>query len=483
MKRSNTKYIYTSLVAATLLSCAAPKATEKSKAKELPTNFVANDTISKNGDFTSVSLSSYFNDSNLQALFNKAKQANPDYLITQQRILVANAFLTKAKLANLPSLEIGAVASGNRFGKYTMEGVGNYDTNLSPNITEDQKINRDFTPNYWLGAQSSWEIFAWGKLKNQKLAAKKRYLATTKGVQLLQTQLFTDIANLYYQLVALDKKLVIYQENYKIQQRAHEIISAQRIAGKANELAVQQFNAQNNNLLAEIEKISLQIISTENAIQTLVGEYGGSVTRGTSFANNQLEILNQTISVDQVIHNRPDVAESYHELEATNADVKAARAAFFPRLELSASVGYNAFSAETLFKPASLATQVLGGLFVPIFNKGQIKYEFNVNKSQQEIAFLNYQKNVTTAYNELSELLKHIEIYNKVLKLKTEEVGFLDRAVEVSNDLYLTGYANYLEIINSQKNKLQAELDLLETEHQNTNTSILLFKALGGNLN
>ena len=482
MKFKNKKYIVLSLSVAALASCSAPKTASNKEINALPKAF-AQDTVKKTQSYTPVTLNAYFNDAALQNLFTKAKAANPDLLITQQRITIANAFLTKAKLMNLPSLEIGATAQGNRYGKYTMDGVGNFDTNLSQNITEDQKVNRDFTPNYWIGAQTSWEIFAWGKLKNQKLAARKRFLATTKGIELVQNQLFTDIATLYYQLVALDKKLEIYENNSKIQQRAHEIINAQRIAGKANELAVQQFNAQNNNILAEVEKIKIEIVSTEKAILTLIGEYGGTVERGQNFDTNQFEILNQEIAVDEVIHNRPDVAENYNELEATKADVKAARSAFFPRLELSASLGYNAFSAHTLFKPASLATQVLGGLFVPVFNKGQIKYEFNVAKAQQEIAFLNYQKSVTTAYNELSQLLKHIEINHKILDLKQEEVQFLERAVEVSNDLYLTGYANYLEIINSQKNKLQAELDLLDAQHQNTKTSILLFKALGGKVN
>jgi outer membrane protein TolC len=147
----------------------------------------------------------------------------------------------------------------------------------SPNITEEQKINRDFTPNYWLGARSSWEIDAWGKLKNKKIAAQKRYLASTEGLRLLQVELFTDIANLYYQLVALDHKLTIYKQNYQLQQRAFEIITAQRAVGKATELAVQQFRAQNNNWLAEVEHIKAEIVAVEQAVMTLTGSYGGEV--------------------------------------------------------------------------------------------------------------------------------------------------------------------------------------------------------------
>ncbi|UYW02354.1 TolC family protein [Flavobacterium agricola] len=482
MKQTSSKLFYIGLIATTIVSCSAPNVANKQQLKAVPTT-VDNDTIQGENVFESLSLKSYFEDPHLVNLFNKAVVANPDYQITQQRIQIANAFLTKAKLSNLPSLEIGASASGTHYGKYTMDGVGNYDTNLSQNITEQQKINRDFTPNYWLGAQTSWEIFAWGKVRNQKLAAKKRYFATTEGIKLTQTLIFTNIANLYYQLVALDKKLNIYEENYKIQERAHEIITAQRVAGKANELAVQQFNAQGNNLLAEIERIRIEVISVEKALSSLIGEYNGTIERGTKLSTNYLEILNQNIPAETVIHNRPDVAESFYNFEASQADSKAARAAFFPKIEISASIGQNSFNTETFFKPASLATNLLGNLMMPVFNKGQIRYQFKVAKADQEIAFLNYQKSVTNAYNELSELLKHIEIYDKVLNLKKEEVTYLQRAVGVANDLYLTGYANYLEIINSQKNQLQSQLDLVEIQLKNTQTNILLFKALGGSVN
>jgi len=483
MKQTSYKFLYIGLIATSIVSCAVPHAAHQQQLKALP-NAVSNDSLNQNqADFKQVTLKSYFNDPHLVNLFQKAVAANPDYQITQQRILVANAFLSKAKLANLPSLEIGAVASGNHYGKYTMDGVGNFDTNLSQNISPEQRINRDFTPNYWLGAQTSWEIFAWGKLKNKKLAAKKRYFATTEGVKLTQTLIFTNIANLYYQLVALDKKLNIYHENFKVQERAHEIITAQRMAGKANELAVQQFNAQGNNLLAEIERIKIEMISCEKALSSLIGEYNANIERGENLTTNYLDVLNQNISAESVIHSRPDVAESYFNFEASKADSKAARAAFFPSLQISGSVGQNSFSTETFFKPASLATQLLGSLMVPVFNKGQIKYEFKVAKAEQEIAFLNYQKSVTNAVNELAELTKHIEIYDKIVTLKTDEVAYLERAVDVANDLYLTGYANYLEIINSQKNKLQSELDLVEIQLKNTQTNILLFKALGGNIN
>ncbi len=478
MKLNHSKYIALGVFAYVLSACATPQVTEIKEAQALPEQALVSDAK----PFDAVNLKSYFNDADLLHLFDQVVKANPDFQIAQQRVEMANSYLQRSKMELLPSLEVGAIASGSHYGKYTIDGVGNYDTNKSTNISEAQKVGTDITPNYWLGARSSWEIDAWGKLKNQREAAQKRYLASTEGVNLLKVELFTDIANLYYQLVGLDRRLKIYEENYQLQQRAYEIVTAQRKTGKATELAVQQFKAQNKNVLAEIEHLKVEIVTIEQAIQTLTGAYGGEVKRGTALMASNHEILNQTIDLQKVIHSRPDVAANYLVLEASHADARAAKAAFYPKIGLDAQVGFNSFSAETFFRPSSLAGQLLGGLMVPIFNKGQLKHEFNVANLEQEIAFLNYQKSVTTSFNELQSILKQITIFERVLTLKGEEVSDLDRAIEVSNELYITGYANYMELINTQKSKLDAQLSLLNMQIENTRNNVLLFKALGGQL-
>lgn len=479
MKKQKFKYLYYSLAICFLSSCTVPKVMHVKQVKKLPVDVQIMNRDSEE-KLERITLANWFKDPDLTVLFGKVLAANPDFQIAQERVSMANSLLLRSKTAMLPTLELGALISGDHYGKYTMEGVGNYDTNLSANIDDDQRISTGVTPNYWVGARSSWEVDAWGKLKNKKLSAQKKFLASGEGLRLLRIDLFTDTANLYYQLVALDKRLKIYRENYKLQQRAFEIITAQREVGKVTELAVQQFKAHNNNLLAEIEHIKVEIVTVQQALATLTGEYGGEINRGTMLLTTNFEILNKNIDVSQLIHTRPDVASNYYILEASHADAKAARAAFYPRIDLGATFGLNSFSAETLFKPASLAGQLLGGLMVPVLNRGKIKYEFNIATSQQEIAFLNYQKSVMSAFNELQSVLKQTKIYHNVLELKSDEVKFLDRGIEVSNDLYITGYANYLELINSQRSKLQAELDLLKFEHENTQNNILLFKALGG---
>jgi len=488
MKNILNQYKTTALVITCVLTfaaCSAPKISDKLSAAKLPENFDVK--TKKSADsltaFIPLKTETFFKDPKLEQILKKAITQNPDYLMMQERILIANSHLKVAKLALLPSLDLVADASGTHYGKYTMDGVGNYDTNFSQNISERQRINEDVTPNLFLGGKVSWEADIWGKLSNRKKAAQQRFFASQQGMRLLQTRLLGDVADLYFKLIALDKQAAIYDDNLKTQERALDIVSAQRSVGKATELAVQQFNAQNNNIHAETSELKLSIDQTEKALLTLLGEYGGKIDRSNDFLTGHLEVLNQKISVDSIIHKRPDVSEAYFELMASNADAKAARAAFFPTLSLGGYAGFNSFSFNTFFDAGSFAWQILGGLTAPVLNKGQIKQEMYVSNRRQEISFLQYQNSVTTAFNELSALLHRNEAFQDVLKYKLKEIDHLEIAVNVSNDLYLSGYANYLEIINAQKNKLQAELDFVEIQLRNANSQVLLYKALGGGVN
>ena len=468
-----------------LAACSVPKVAEQQKAKTLPENFDAKQKKSADNEhaFIPVKTETYFKDPELEKILAIVIAQNPDYLIMQERILIANSHLKVAKLALLPSFDLAADVSGTRYGKYTMDGVGNFDTNFSQNISDKQRINTDLTPNLFLGGKVSWEADIWGKLSNRKKAAHQRFFASQEGMRLLQTKLLSDVAELYYKLIALDKQAIIYDKNLKTQQRALDIVSAQRSVGKATELAVQQFNAQNNNILAEAEELNLSIDQTEKALLTLLGEYGGKITRSKDFLSGHLEVLNQKISVDSIIHNRPDVSQAYFELLASKADAKSARAAFFPTVNLGGYVGLNSFSFSTFFDSGSFAWQLLGGITAPVFNKGQIKHEFFTANKRQQISFLEYQKSITVAYNELSALLHRTKAFEDVLAYKSKEIEHLEIAVNVSNDLYLSGYANYLEIISAQKTRLQSELDFVDIQLKNVNSQILLYKALGGGIN
>lgn len=422
----------------------------------------------------------FFKDTHLTAIIEEVLQNNFDQRIAEEQLKIASAYLLARKGALLPSVQAGINASGTRYGKHTIEGVGNFDTNLSPNIDESQKVNTSFTPNYWLGLSVGWEIDIWGKLASLKKAAQKRFQATQQARDLVQATLVTQAASLYYELVTLDKMSAILKDNIKLQEQALEIVNIQKEVGRATELAVQQFNAQLANTEASWVEIQQQTTNIENQLLALMGRFEGTIKRSEKIEPAHLPLKMDHGHPAQLLSYRPDIQMAYSELEASHADAKAARAAFFPTISLSAYGAYNAFNSSYLFNPTSLAYQLLGNMVAPVFQQNQLKSQFKVASAQQEIAFLEYQQTVVDAFQEVKTLIRFIENNQKILDFKSKEVSALANSVEISNDLYVTGYANYLELINAQRSKRAADLDQVQAKRNQAQAMIQLYKALGG---
>ncbi len=478
------KTIYTHLLTVSVLfiltfsACRVPKQAALPSQKAIPETFVGN--ADDTSSMAYISVGTFFPDPKLQALIAEVLQHNPDMQIALQRISVSAAYLSAGRAALFPSLNFQAAASGTRYGKYTMEGVGNFDTNLSPNINDDQRIGVSPTPDFWLGLVASWEIDIWGKLRNMKKSARYRFLASQQGRHLITSQLIAHTAALYYELVTLDAEALIILENISLQEKALEVVEAQKGGGRATELAVQQFKAQLLNTRSAEFSIRQQITEAENNLNALAGRFTGTIERSSAFMPGSYSELLKVGIPAQLLENRPDLKQAEFELEATRADVKAARAAFFPSITLSAYGAFNAFKSGLLFDPTSLAYQLLGGLTAPIFQRNQLKVQFNVATASQQEAFYQYQKTALNAYREVMNLMSGIDNMQQMFELKKQEVEALGQGVSVANELYVTGYASYLEIVSAQKSKLEAQLELVNLERRMMISLIDLYRATGG---
>ncbi|SER62543.1 TolC family protein [Pedobacter rhizosphaerae] len=455
-------------------SCGSVKQTSLPSLKKLPDSFNAVRTEAQ-----SLNWEELFTQQELKALIDSALVNNLDLKSGLQRILMAGANLKLSRSQLLPALNLGLSAGVDRFGNYTMNGVGNYDTNFSERLSADQKIPNP-TPDYFMGFRSSWEIDIWGKLSQRKQAAYNRYLASTKGLQWFKTQLICQVAELYYELIALEKRQEILQRNIKLQQKGLEIIEAQLVGGRATSLAVSQFRAQKLATEGKQFQIRQAIIRIENQINLIRGQYEGAVARDTSAMNKALPNQLYTGIPSSVLLSRPDIQEAELQLKATKADVSAARKAFFPSLNLNGYVGYNAFKLPLLFSPSSLAAGFLGGLSAPLLNRAALKNTYKLANSAQLSAFYNYQKKIIKGYQEVSAQLSAIENYKKAYQYKTREVKELSNAVANANDLYLAGYASYLEVIVAQASVLNAEMEQVDIKQASYTALIGLFRALGG---
>ncbi len=421
----------------------------------------------------------YFKDPHLINLIDTAIANNFDAQVALHRVQAARSFLIMNRGALLPSINAVATAGVDKFGEYTLNGVGNYDTNLSEHIRGDRRIPTP-TPDYFLGLRSSWEIDLWGKNRNRKRAAHRRFLASEKGRQFLITSLVSQVASLYYELIALDSELKILRRNIRLQEVGVDMITVQKAGGRATELALLQFKAQ---LLGtrslETEK-QQQIVEVENALNLLLGRYPRPIQRSKTIFEQELPAQVLAGVPSEMLLRRPDVQQAELELQAGKADVEAARAAFLPSLSINPYAGFNAFNAALLFEPASLALGVLGGLTAPLFNYSMIRGQYAQSMAGSAEAYYNYQRALHNGYQEVVTNLKGIENSRKAYELRESEVAVLKDAVTTSNDLFMTGYATYLEVITAQRSVLEAELQLNNSRKTQFLYLIDLYRSLGG---
>jgi NodT family efflux transporter outer membrane factor (OMF) lipoprotein len=308
-----------------------------------------------------------------------------------------------------------------------------------------------------------------------------RFLASEKARHLVVTTLVAEIARSYYELLSLDNELVFIQENIQLQQTAVELINAQKAAGRATELAVKQVTAQLLNTRSRESLVQQMIVYHENQINLLLGRFPQPIERGRPILEQPLPQEIHAGIPAQMLTRRPDIALAELRLEAARCDVKAARAAFFPSLAITSSLGLQSFRPEKFFNtPGSMAYSVFGGLTAPVFQRNMLKADYQRASAAQLELFYEYQKLVINGFQETVTGLKRIENFQTASTLKAQEVTTLQEAVLTANDLYIAGLASYLEVILAQKNVLEAELQLAQTRKEQFFSVIDLYRALGG---
>ncbi|MFN4123095.1 MAG: TolC family protein [Flavobacteriales bacterium] len=418
----------------------------------------------------------FFKDTLLITLIDSVLANNTDIQMAYQRIEAARAVAKQARGQQVPKVDLGATSAIRRYGLYTMDGAGNISTFILPG--QIVPIN---LPDYYIGVQSAWELDVWGKLRNQRRWAVSQFLASVEGAHMVITSLVADVASAYYELLALDVELEIIRETIIKQKEAMDVIILQKEAGRANELAVLQFRAQVLSTRFLEREIMQQITENENLINFLAGRFPQAIERSkSSLLSTSLTALNQGIP-SQVLENRPDVRQAAMQVKASGFELKAARAAFLPSINLVGGLGFQAFRTDLLFlTPTSIAYQAVGNLVAPLVNFNALKARFNGAKANQLEAMFAYQKNILHAFAEVVNLLSKLNNLKEMNEIKEEQVLVLRNAVETSRELYRSAKAGYVEVLLAQQNELQANIELINSMKEEKVTQINLYRALGG---
>ena len=406
-----------------------------------------------------------FTDAVLQKHIAKALENNLDIRIALQNIASAEAYLKQSKAAYQPTISVGPDYSFN---------TSSLNTQFGQIVGERRYINQfDITAN--LG----WELDLWGKLKGQEKAQYAAYLSSVAAHQNVKSNLVASIATAYYQLLAFDEQKKIFSNTIEIRKKNLETTKALKEAGIVSEVAVQQSEALVYNAEASLVTLDVQIQMLENTISLLMGEPSHEIER-TSLSTQNFALNTDLGYPSALLANRPDVKQAEFNLINAFELTNAAKAQFYPSLRITGSTGVQSVDIDKLFSGNSVFANVLVGLAQPILNKRQIRTNYEVSLANQERSYLNFRKTILNAGNEVSDALKMYNAQDQFIAFKKKELSAYDKSVEFSQELVNYGMANYLEVLNANVNKLNAEINIANAQYTKLQAGVELYRALGG---
>lgn len=473
--KKNKIWIYFGIASLSLMytACIGPGAIKRSENKTVPVSYNGSkDSINS----ANIKWKTFFTDKNLIALIDTALKNNQELNIMMQEISIAKNDVRAKKGSYIPNLEVGVEAGLDKSSRYTIKGA-NEEAN---DIVEGQK-NPSPLSNYVLGANISWEIDVWKKLRNAKKAAVFKYLSSIDGKNFMITHLVAEISNSYYELLALDNQLDILKKNIELYQSSLEIVKLEKSAARVTELAVRRFEAEVLKNQSSQFYIEQQIAVTENHINFLLGRFPQKITRDSkTFIDLSLDTIHAGIPA-QLLENRPDVKQAERELIVAKLEVKSAKAEFYPALKITAGAGYSAFNPQYIIEtPLSLIYNVAGNLMAPLINRNVIKANYYSASSKQVQAMYNYEKTILNAHIEVANQISIISNLKKSYDLKSKQIQALTESIDISNTLFKSARADYMEVLLTQRDALESRFELIETKKQQMNAMVNIFEALGG---
>ncbi|MEP2056781.1 MAG: TolC family protein [Maribacter litoralis] len=471
------KLLYVLLIQIGFFYSCVPTKELKVANKDLPENYAQQLMDSVNS--AQLKWKDFFEDEYLVALIDTALTNNQELRIMMQQIDVAQNEVKARKGEYLPFIDYGVSAEVEKVGEYTRNGA--VEKNLD--VKEGEEFPEPLT-DYSAGLFATWELDVWKKLRNSKKAAALEYLSTIEGKNFMVTRLIAEIAQSYYELIALDNQLAIIEQNLELQGNALKMVRLQKEAARATELAVKRFEAEVAKNKSHKFEVQQEIVEMENKLNFLVGRQPQPISRNAEdFIETKINAINTGIP-SQILLNRPDIRQAEFELEAAKLNIKVARANFYPSIGLKAGVGLQAFKPKYLTQtPESLLYSAVGDIVGPLINRNAIKADYNTANSKQIQAVYEYEKAILSGYIEVVNMLSKIKNLKKSYVLKEEQVEALTASIDLSTRLFQSARIEYIEVLLTQREALESKMELVETKKDQLLANINVYQALGGGWN
>jgi outer membrane protein, multidrug efflux system len=402
-----------------------------------------------------------FPDTVLQGLIREGITQNIDLKIAFTRIQAAQAYYEQSRAAFYPTLDATASASLYKSSNPQISGA------------------TGTVKQYQLGLSSGWEAGIWGKLKSTRRANLASLLENESYARAVQTFLVANIANYYYSLLALDKQLEITEQTIQNWIATVQTMRDLKEAAVVTGAAVVQSEANRYALEVAMPDLKQRIRETENALSILLGRAPGRIRRSTIEDEEPITML-QTGVPAQLLSNRPDVQQAEYNFRYFFELTNVARTYFYPSLFITGSAGLSSLNLGSLLDVSSFIASIGGSLTQPIFNQRENKTRLTVSEAQQQEALLNFQKTLLLAGEEVSNALYFYQTASEKRKVRTYQLGALQKSVDYTQELVRYGSANYTEVLNAQQFLLSAELNSVNDKLDQLQAGVNLYRALGG---
>ena len=467
MKRFH-HYIILASTALLLASCAVGKKYTRQE-MELPNDFRNNELV-LTSDTLALSWREFVKDPDLTGLIEKALHKNTDVSVALLSMKQLELAYKQSKKGLLPTLDLNLGANRTWLSTNSLNG------SLS-----DQFIGTPYMDDYNATLQLSWEADIWGKAKMQKEEALANFFGQKENLTALKTRIIVQVIQSYYNLLALDEQLQIAQKNVQLSDSTLSIIRLQYNSSLVSSLAVEQAEAQKKTAELLIPLAAQSIAIEENALSILCGDFPEQIQRSTNLDAAMIGQPFRTGVPAELLSHRPDVKAAEYAVVAATSRIGLAKAAMYPSISLTPSIGTNSFQFSRWFDlPGSIVKTVAGNITQPIFQKGALKTNYEIAVIERDKLAVQFKQSVMLAVSEVSDALSKIKHTEQRLQLIEAKSKSLAKATADAGLLYKSGMANYLEVITAQNNALQNDLEHISVKREKITALIDLYRALGG---
>ncbi|MDR1395333.1 MAG: efflux transporter outer membrane subunit [Deltaproteobacteria bacterium] len=400
----------------------------------------------------------FFREPRLRALIETSLAENRDLRLAVLNIEAARASMGLARADRLPSLE----AMGEK------------------NISGGPE--RATVRSYELGLTSMWDLDFFGRLRNLSEAAREQYLAAAQGARAARLSLVAQAAEAYLETRLAEEELALTRRTLANWRSSQAFMEERIISGQGTLLDLEQARSQSALAETVLADNEASLKRAENALRLLIGRQD-TLTLPPPWTLVRWEPAELPANVrSEVLLRRPDILEAEHRLKAAQADIGAARAAFFPSLSLTGTFGWMSGELNTLVSPAAAGWSFVPRLTLPIFAGGRNRANLELAEVRSSQAVAAYEKAIQTAFREAADALGVRPLLARQYQGQRQYLAIRRRVLELAQNRYQSGTVSYLEVLEAQREVFEAERNLLAVRRSQLLNEIRLYLALGGGL-